>query len=58
MGRKKSNQTNKKLKWEKHTLIAFKSSDFLFFLPIKVKMPTIVGILSFMSLINCMKKVL
>ena len=47
MGRKKSNQTNKTDKF-----LALNFSDAVFILLINVKMPTIVGILTFMSRIN------
>ena len=44
---------HKKLKYRKvNTLLALSLSDVVFFILINVKMPTIVGILTFMSRIN------
>ena len=36
----------------KNTILAFKLSDVVFIMLINVKMPTIIGILTFMSVIN------
>ena len=46
--------TAHKMKMLKNSLLALKCSDTVFIQPINVKMPTIVGILTFMSWINFM----
>ena len=38
----------------KKTLLAYKPSNFVLIMLINVKMPTIVGILTFMSMVNFM----
>ena len=46
--------THKKIKWRKTKFSCFKLSNVVFIMQINVKMPTFVGILTFMSKINFM----
>ena len=51
MGRKESNQTNIKTSSTSY-ILQLQYSDVVFIMLINIKMPTIVGILTFMSRIN------
>ena len=48
-----SSAQKKKTKISKKIFLAFKLSDIVLILLINVKMPTFVGILTFMSMVNC-----
>ena len=50
----KISTAHKKLNAGKKDFLAFKLSDVLFIMLINIKMPTVVGILTFMSMINFM----